>query len=250
MSKNQSIQLLNEMKLHGFAKALLQQLEQPNTYQDLGFEERIAILLDHENQYRQNTRLKRLLYQAKLKLNASPADIDYQHPRGLKKDKMATILSNNWLMRKQNLLITGSTGCGKTYLACAIGNHACLHGISVKYYRSSRLFEALTIAHGDGSYPKLIKSIAKVQLLIIDDWGLDILSPTQRSDLLEIMEDRHENASTLITSQIPTTHWHESIGEPTLADAILDRLIHNAHKFTLNGESMRLTRNNLTQTDQ
>ncbi|XP_020904337.2 uncharacterized protein LOC110242665, partial [Exaiptasia diaphana] len=147
---------------------------------------------------------------------------------------MANLANGEWLKRNQNLLITGPTGCGKTYLACAIGNHACRQGLSVSYYRAPRLFEALTIAHANGTYQRLIKSIAKSKLLIIDDWGLDQLSSSHRTDLLEIMEDRHGSSCTLVTSQLPTIQWHESIGDPTLADAILDRLLHNAHKLPLN----------------
>lgn len=200
---------------------------------------RLDFIIDREQSHRDNTRLKRLLRQAKFKVNASLEEIDYQHPRGLNKSQIAGISSGDWLNRKQNLLITGSTGCGKTYLACAIGHHMCRQGVSVKYFRANRLFEALTIAHADGSYSKLIQAIAKTQLLIIDDWGIEPLTPSQRTDLLEIMEDRHNSGSTLVASQIPSIHWHEAIGEPTLADAILDRLIHNAHKISLKGESMR-----------
>lgn len=241
---------LKNMKLFGFAKAFEEQLTQPNTYQDLEFTERVAMLVDRELQHRSNAKLKRLLKQAKFKIQGHPEEIDYTHHRGLTKDKMATILNDGWLQRFQNVLITGPTGSGKTYLTCAIGNHFCRQGYSVRYYRSSRLFEALTIAHGDGSYPTLIKALAKTQLLIVDDWGLDQLTQSQRNDLLEIMEDRHNISSTIVTSQIPTIHWHECIGDPTLADAILDRLIHNAHKINMSGESMRKIKNNLTEVDQ
>jgi DNA replication protein DnaC len=250
MSVQQSIQLLKSMRLSGMAQAVEEQMSQPNTYQDLGFEERTAMVIDREVEHRNSSRLKRLLTTAKFKMDANPEDIDYQHPRELNKEKMASILNGEWLTRQQNLLITGPTGCGKTYIACAIGNYVCRKGMIVRYFRSPRLFEAMTIAHGDGSYPRLIKSLAKCQLLIIDDWGLDTLTPTQRTDLLEIMEDRHGVNSTIITSQVPTIHWHECIGDPTLADAILDRLLHNAHKFKLKGESMRKIKNSLTDVDQ
>jgi len=160
---------------------------------------------------------------------------------------MAALLNCDWINRNQNIVITGPTGCGKTYLTCAIGNHACHHDHSVKYYRATRLFETLTISHGDGSYLKLINQLAKVDILIIDDWGLERLSQSQRNDLLEIMEDRHGSKSTIVTSQLPLTKWHASIGDATLADAILDRLLHNAHKLNLKGESMRKVRSSLTE---
>lgn len=238
------------MKLYGFSQALEEQLGQPNTYDELSAEERISMLVDREQHYRSNKRITRLLRAAKFKLQAKIEDIDYAHPRGLAKDKIANLASGEWITRQQNLLVTGPTGCGKTYLACAIGHHLCRQGISVLYYRAPRLFEALTIAHADGSYQRLLKAIAKAQLLIIDDWGLDQLSASHRTDLLEIMEDRHGTSSTLVTSQVPTIQWHESIGDPTLADAILDRLLHNAHKLSLKGDSMRKIKNSLTDVDQ
>jgi DNA replication protein DnaC len=249
MSVQITIENLKTMKLFGFVQALEEQLELPNTYSALSIEDRIGMLVDKEYTYRANKKILQLIKNAKFKIASKLEDIDYSHPRGLAKDKLAYLADGEWLQRFQNLLITGSTGCGKTYLACAIGHHACRQGISVRYYRSSRLFEALTIAHADGSYQKLIKSLAKAQLLIIDDWGLDQLPVGNRCDLLEIMEDRHGTSSTLVTSQLPTTQWHESIGDPTLADAILDRLLHNAHKLPLKGESMRKINNNLTDVD-
>ncbi|KXJ04828.1 Insertion sequence IS408 putative ATP-binding protein, partial [Exaiptasia diaphana] len=227
-----------------------EQLEQPNTYSELSCEDRIGMLVEREYNHRNNKRIERLIRTARFKIQAKVEDINYSHPRGLSKDKMANLANGEWLKRNQNLLITGPTGCGKTYLACAIGNHACRQGLSVSYYRAPRLFEALTIAHANGTYQRLIKSIAKSKLLIIDDWGLDQLSSSHRTDLLEIMEDRHGSSCTLVTSQLPTIQWHESIGDPTLADAILDRLLHNAHKLPLNGDSMRKINNNLTDVDQ
>jgi len=197
------------------------------------------MLVSHEATCRDNRKITRLLRQAKLRLNAQPADIDYAARRGLNKDSMAQLLQLEWIRRQHNCLIEGPTGTGKTYLACALGQTACEHGLSVRYYRASRLFETLTMAHGDGTFGKLLTQLAKTDLLIIDDWGLDVLTQRQRNDLLEIMEDRHALRATLITSQLPISHWHEAIGEPTLADAILDRLLHNAYKIKLKGESMR-----------
>lgn len=239
MNYQHTLQQLHSLRLAGMADALEQQLNQLNTYEDLGFLERLSMLVNSEATCRDNRKITRLLRQARLRLHAQPADIDYRARRGLHKDTMAQLLQLDWIRHHRNLLIEGPTGTGKTFLACALGQTACEHGLSVRYYRASRLFDALTIAHGDGSFGKLLVQLAKAQLLIIDDWGLDVLTQQQRNDLLEIMEDRHGQGATLITSQLPVTHWHEAIGDPTLADAILDRLLHNSHKMQLKGESMR-----------
>ena len=239
MNYQHTLQQLHSLRLTGMADALEQQLSQLNTYEDLGFMERLSMLVNSEATCRDNRKITRLLRQARLRLHAQPADIDYRARRGLHKDTMAQLLQLDWIRHHRNLLIEGPTGTGKTFLACALGQTACEQGLSVRYYRTSRLFDALTIAHGDGSFGKLLVQLAKAQLLIIDDWGLDVLSQQQRNDLLEIVEDRHGKGATLITSQLPVTHWHEAIGDPTLADAILDRLLHNSHKIQLKGESMR-----------
>lgn len=234
-----TLQQLHSLRLTGMASALSRQLDQPTTYEELGFLERLKLLVNSEATCRDNRKITRLLKQAKLRLNAQAADIDYRARRGLHRDTIAQLLQLDWIRHHRNLLIEGATGTGKTFLACALGQSACEHGISVRYFRASRLFEMLTIAHGDGSFGKLLAQLAKTELLIIDDWGLDVLTQQQRNDMLEIMEDRHGRGATLITSQLPTPHWHEAIGDPTLADAILDRLLHNAHKLQIQGESMR-----------
>lgn len=236
---NNTLQQLHSLRLTGMAEALSQQIDQPNTYEELGFRERLSLLVNSETTCRDNRKITRLLKQARLRLNAQPVDIDYRAQRGLHKDTLAQLLQLDWIRQHRNLLIEGPTGTGKTFLACVLGQHACEQGISVRYYRASRLFETLTIAHGDGSFGKLLSQLAKTELLIIDDWGLQMLTQTQRNDLLEIMEDRHGHSATLITSQLPIPHWHEAIGDPTLADAILDRLLHHTHKIKLKGESMR-----------
>jgi DNA replication protein DnaC len=174
-------------------------------------------------------------------------DIDYQHPRNLTKAQIARLAQGDWNNRGQNLLVTGPCGSGKTYLACALGHNACLHGYSVRYYRLSRLLLELTQAKVDGSYHKQLTQLAKVQLLILDDWGLEPLKPAHRNDLMEIMDDRHGQTSTLVISQLPTDQWYTSIGDNTLADAILDRLMHNAHRLPLKGESMRKILGQLTE---
>jgi len=250
MHHNQTLQSLRALKLTGMADGLEQQHAQPSTHEELGFDQRLALLVDRETTYRNNNKVTRLLLQARLKLQAYPEDIDYGHPRGLHKSQFADLLSGSWIHQHHNVLITGPTGCGKTYLGCALATQACRHGFSVRYFRTSRLLEALSIAHGDGRFAKLIQQLAKTDLLVLDDWGLEKITQGQRNDLLEIMEDRHGLRSTLITSQLPVSQWHQSIGDATLADAILDRLLHNSHKLKLKGESMRKAMSKMTESDQ
>ncbi|NQY38144.1 MAG: ATP-binding protein [Alteromonadaceae bacterium] len=235
----QTILQLRQLKLSGMANALTSQIEQPGTYEGLAFEDRLQLLADSESQNREHRKQQRLLKAAKFKLAANGQSIDYQHPRGLNQSMMASLLHCDWLNKSQNLLITGPCGTGKTYIACALGHTGCLKGYSVKYYRISRLMLALTQAKADGSYSRALQSLAKIDLLILDDWGLEPLKAAQRNDLMEIMDDRHGSSSTAVISQLPTESWHQSIGDNTLADAILDRLMHNSHRIKLKGESMR-----------
>ena len=169
-------------------------------------------------------------------------DVDYRQPRGLDKAKILSLASCTWLRNHDNCLITGPTGCGKSYLACALGHQACREGFSVLYLRVPKLFQDLALAKADGRYGKILVNFSHYDLLILDDWGTAVLTDEQRKDLFEILEDRYDRRSTLVTSQVPPNHWHEIIGDPTLADAILDRLIHNAHSILLKGESMRKQR--------
>jgi len=249
MLNNQTVAVLRRLKLTGMAEGLEQQLAQPSTHDDLGFEERMALLVDRESMYRSNNKVSRLLKAARLKLQVYPEDIDYHHPRGLNKSQFADLLSSHWVHQHHNVLITGSTGCGKTYLGCVLATQACRQGLSVRYFRMSRLLDSLSVAHGDGRFSKLIGQLAKTDLLVFDDWGLEKMNQAQRNDLLEIMEDRHGLKSTLITSQLPITEWHKAIGDATLADAILDRLLHNSHKLKLKGESMRKARSAIAESD-
>ncbi len=239
MQHSQLIQQLRTLRVPGMVEALELQMQQPGTHADLSFEQRLELMIDRETTYRSNNKVQRLLKAAKLKLQAYPEDIDYSHPRGLDKSLFASLLSGQWIEHHQNVLITGPTGCGKTYLGCVLANQACRLGYSVRYFRTSRLLESLSIAHGDGRFTKLINQLAKTDLVVLDDWGLEKLTLGQRNDVLELMEDRHGSRSTLITSQVPIQNWHDAIGDPTLADAILDRLLHNSNRVNLNGESMR-----------
>ena len=240
---------LHTLRLTGMLQALEEQLAQP-AMAELSFEERLGILVDRETLYRENRRLARLLGAAKLRVSACVEDIDYRHARGLDKSRMASLVALDWVRQSLNLCLTGPTGCGKTWLACALGNEACRRGFSVRYLRLPRLFEMLRIAHGDGSYPKLMNQLLKTDLLILDDWGIQKVSASQRNDLMEVIEDRHGRRSTLITSQLPIEHWHEYIGEATIADAVLDRLLHGAHRLNLTGDSMRKTTAELTDRDR
>lgn len=238
----QTLLRLRELKLGGMAGALEQQLQQVDTFEALPFVERLSLLLEQEHSLRENRKQLRLIRQARFRVSATVQEIDYQHKRNLKREVIARLTQGDWIERKQNLLITGACGSGKTYIACALGHAACLREHSVRYYRLSRLLQELTQAKADGSYTKLLKQLSRTKVLILDDWGLEPLQPAHRHDLLEILDDRHDNSSAVVVSQLPLDQWYVSIGDNTLADAILDRLMHNAHKIKLllNGEdSMR-----------
>lgn len=245
MSSQQTIQSLREMKLHGMAIGFEQQRESVAT-QGLSFEERFGLLVDQEQTYRENQRLRRLLKLAKLKESACVEDIDYSHERGLDKSQMASLITSDWIQRGFNLILTGPTGCGKTWLACALGNQACRHGLSVQFCRVPLLLEELLISHADGSFRKKLAQLAKIDLLILDDLGMGTLKPQSRGDLLEIADSRSNGKATAITSQIPVDNWHEYLsgGNPTLADAILDRFSSGSLRINLKGESLRKRRSN------
>lgn len=229
---------LNDLKLHGMSKALEEQ-QSSSDYEKLGFHERLGLLVDRETIERENRRLALRLRQAKLGLKACMADIDYRHSRGLDKSLVKSLEDCQWVKDQHNILITGPCGVGKTFIGQALGHQACLKGYRSLYIRAPRLFEDLAIARGDGRLNKMMNAFAKMHVLILDDWGLASLSDQERRFLLEILEDRHDNHSTIVTSQLPVKNWHEMIGNATLADAILDRLVHNAYQINLKGESMR-----------
>ena len=229
---------LHELKLTGMAQAFAEQLGVPDV-QSLSFEDRLAMLLERETSERENRRLRRLLQLAKLRLDASLEDIDFRSPRGLDKSVVLRLAGCDWIRQNQVTLICGATGTGKTYLACALAQAACRHGLSTRYYRLSRFLDDLTLAKADGSYPKFLNRLLRTQLLALDDFGMAPLNDAQRRDLLDVLEDRYGRRATLVTSQLPIEHWHDVIGDPTFADAILDRLVHHAHRITLKGPSMR-----------
>jgi DNA replication protein DnaC len=232
---------LNQLKLYGMAEALTEQT-QATMYGGLSFEERLGLLVDREMTVRDNRRLTNLLRGARLRYsNACPEEIDFRTPRGLSKEVIVSLMQNGWVKGKQNVIITGPTGSGKTFIACALANSACRSGYSAYYIRLPRLLQELHIARGDGSYGKLLSRLAKYAILVIDDWGLAKLGDKERRDILEVLEDRHGISSTIVASQIPMDKWHDTIGDPTIADAVLDRLVHNAHMITMSmkAESMR-----------
>jgi DNA replication protein DnaC len=236
---------LQSLRFFGMRCAYEEQLQMPDIDQ-LIFDERLGLLVDREITERENRRLKTRLQKAKLRLDACVEDVDFRYKRGLDKAVFLQLADCQWIKDANNVLIIGPTGVGKTYLACALAHKACRQGYSSLYLRLPRLLQELTIAKADGRYDKILKTLAKTHLLVIDDWGLKKFVKEQSHDLLEIIEDRHSLKSTLITSQLPVDHWHEIIADPTLADSILDRLVHNAYRINLKGESMRKKKTDLT----
>jgi DNA replication protein DnaC len=240
------IDKLQSLRFFGMRTAFEEQMQTPDIDQ-LNFEERMGLLVDREMTERENRRFKIRLRKAKLRQHACVEDVDFRHKRGLDKSLFMQLADCQWIKETHNVLVIGPTGVGKTYLACALAHKACQQGHSTLYFRLPRLLQELSIAKADGRYDKILKTLSKTRLLIVEDWGLKPLVKEQSHDLLEILEDRHGLRSTLVTSQLPVEHWHEIIDNPTLADAILERLIHNAYRINLKGESMRKRKTSLTQ---
>ncbi len=238
MLHHPTLDKLHQLRLTGMAKALVHLAESAEA-QALTFDERLGLLLDHEATFRDGKRLAARLKIAQLRQNACLEDIDHRHPRGLDKALLAKLADGRWLKEHLNCLITGPAGVGKSYLACALAHQACREGLSVRYLRLPRLLNELTIARGDGRYRKVLTQLARTDLIVLDDFGLSTMGEEQRRDLLEIIEDRYQRRSTIVTSQFSVEHWHELINDPTLADAILDRLIHHSYRLALKGDSMR-----------
>lgn len=245
MLTHPTLDKLHALRLTGMARAFEEQLKMPDI-EALSTEERLGLMADREMTERDCRRLQTRLRRAKLRHQAAIEDIDYRHPRGLDKSLMTKLATSQWIREHHNVLITGPTGIGKSWLACALAHKACRDGLNALYVRVSRFFQELSTAKGDGRYPKLMNALAKSEVLVLDDFGTAALKDEHRRDLLEILDDRYGVRATLVTSQFPVENWHELIGDPTLADAILDRLIHNAYKINLKGDSMRKRRKKLT----
>lgn len=241
-----TIDKLHSLKLKGMATGFVEQLESP-LYKDLSFEERMGLLVDREAGFRENRKVINLLKNARFRYpNACLEDIDFRADRGLAKDVIVSLSLNDWIRKKHNILISGPSGVGKTFISCALGNSACRAGLSTYYVRAPRLLHELSIARSDGSYGKTLSRLSRIVLLIIDDWGLAPLADKERRDLLEILEDRYDVSSTIIASPLPIEKWHDFLGDPTVADAVCDRIIHNSYKIALKGESMRKVSSKVT----
>jgi DNA replication protein DnaC len=241
MLTNPTLERLRAMRLGGFADGFARQLENSQMAQ-LSFEERFSLLVEQQWLERQNRALARRFKLARLAQRAALEDLDYKHPRGLERTVVKSLASSQWVVAHHNLIITGPCGVGKSYLACAFAHKAIRDGFTAYYTRAPRLFQELAAARGDGSLQQWLKRIAHTEVLVVDDWAMHPLSEMERRDFLEICEERYERCSTVLTSQFAVRNWHKQIGDPTIADSILDRLVHNAYRLELKGESMRKTK--------
>lgn len=241
MLTQETLDKMNGMKMSAMVEAFQQQLAS-SEYADLSFEERIGLLIDTEWTAREQRKLTRRLRSAKMRYPASLENVDFKTPRGLNRQQVLTLGSCSWIQDRHNLIVTGPTGIGKTYLACAFVERACRKGFTAHYVRTPRLLHDVAVGRGDGSYSRLLARLARLDLLAIDDWLLAPLKDPERRDLIEVIEDRSERASTLVASQLPVKDWHGVIGDPNQADALCDRLLHNAHRIELKGPSMRRTK--------
>ena len=245
----QTIEHLHNLKLNGLLEAWQEQQSQPS-YQDLSFDERFALLVEREFIRRQNQRLQRRLKQAHLFIGASLSEINFEVPRGLQKAHFLQWAQGHWVNQHLNLIIAGPTGVGKTFLACALADHLCKQGLRVRYLKTAELLTELKFAKADGSFPKLRKQLATFELVILDEWLRDPLSANDAREVLDFLDDRYRQASCLFASQFPVADWHQKILDPTLADAILDRIVHDSVRISLRGESMRKLTSKLMPTDE
>ena len=241
MLNQPTLEKLQILKLHGMAEAFRAQSETIDTGQ-LSFEERFALLVDQQWLWKENRALARRLRSARLKEKGVVEDIDYQHPRGLDRKLMRTLAMSEWVRQHQHILLLGPTGIGKTWLACALAQKACRDGFTILHKRAAELFRDLAVAHVDGSFGRLLARLSRIDILVLDDFAMAPLKDSERRDFLEICDDRYQRRSLILTSQMPLAHWHEQIGDATVADSILDRVVHNAYRLELNGESMRKKR--------
>ncbi len=247
MLNHPTLDQLHALGLEGMAKAFAE-IDAKSEANDLGHREWLGLLLDREASWRRDKRLVARLRYAKLRQQACVEDVDYRSPRGLDRALFQKLAQGDWIGAHDNLALIGPTGVGKSWLASALGHNACRDNRSVLYHRVPKLFEELALARGDGRHPRILRNLGRADLLILDDWGLEPLDAAARHDLLEILEERYGRRSTVITSQLPVDRWHEVVNDPTYADAIMDRLVHNAHRIELTGESMRRTRGKQIQT--
>ena len=248
MLQHPTLDKLKTLKFTGMAAALADQMAMENIH-ELSFEERLGLLVDREAAERESRRLTSRLRRARLRHNAALEDLDLQSPRGLDRGLIQSLAACQWVRERLNVLIAGPTGVGKTWLACALAHKACREGYTAQYFRLAQLLRELTIAKGDGRYTKLLARLARTEVLVLDDWGLAKPNAENRRDLLEVLDERHGRRATIAASQLPIDQWHTAIGDPTLADAILDRLIHNAYPINMKGESMRKQHSHLTHHD-
>ncbi|MDA8335984.1 MAG: IS21-like element helper ATPase IstB [Peptococcaceae bacterium] len=241
MLNQATVDRLRQLRLTGMADAFQAQMENPFQYQELSFEERFGLLVDQEWSWREDRRVRRQLKEAKLRLTACMENIDFRVSRGLDRGQVMSLAGCDWVRKHRHVLITGATGTGKTFLGCALANAACRQGFSSRYWRLSRLLAEMAAARVDGTYNRLLGQLSRVDVLVLDDWGLAALTHPQGLDVMEVIEERNERRSNVVVSQLPLEHWHAALPDPTVADAILDRLIHNAYKFALHavGDSMR-----------
>jgi DNA replication protein DnaC len=249
MLNQPTIEKLQAMKLYGMADAFREQIDTAGSSQ-LSFEERFGLLVDRQWTWKEGRALTRQLQLAKFKEHGVVEDVDYQHPRGLDRKLMRTLATSEWVRVHHNILFTGPTGIGKTWLACALAHKACRDGLSALHKRITELFRELAVARADGSFGQFLMKLSRIDVLVLDDFAMAPLKEQERRDFLEICDDRYQRRSTILTSQVPVSHWHEQIGDPTIADSIMDRLVHNAYRIELDGESIRKVRGRKTEQPQ